>query len=197
VFTGIVSAMGTITSVSPLARGVRLSIGAPDFGLSDVAIGDSIAISGACLTVVEKSAQAFGVDVSQETLRCTHGLEEIGAKVNLEKALTLSDRLGGHLVTGHVDGVGEVAKLVEVGESWELTVRPPAQLSKYIAPKGSITVDGVSLTVNEVDSSGFKVNIIAHTRQVTTIGELAVGAKVNLEVDLIARYLERLLLEQR
>jgi riboflavin synthase len=197
VFTGIVSAMGTITSVSPLARGVRLSIGAPDFGLSDVAIGDSIAISGACLTVVEKSAQAFGVDVSQETLRCTHGLEKIGAKVNLEKALTLSDRLGGHLVTGHVDGVGEVAKLVEVGESWELTVRPPAQLSKYIAPKGSITVDGVSLTVNEVDSSGFKVNIIAHTRQVTTIGELAVGAKVNLEVDLIARYLERLLLEQR
>jgi riboflavin synthase len=196
VFTGIVSAMGMIANVSPLAQGVRLSVSAPDFGLSDVAIGDSIAVSGACLTVVEKSAQAFSVDVSHETLRCTHGLEKVGVKVNLEKALTLAARLGGHLVTGHVDGVGEVAKLTEIGESWELTVRPPAQLRKYIAPKGSITVDGVSLTVNEVDSMGFKVNIIPHTRQVTTIGEFTVGAKVNLEVDLIARYLERLLQER-
>jgi riboflavin synthase len=195
-FTGIVAAVGTIVNVSPLAQGLRLTVNAPGFGLNDLAIGDSICVSGACLTVVEKADAAFDVDVSSETLRCTHDLGTMGAKVNLEKALQVSDRLDGHLVTGHVDAVGEVMTFSPVGESWELVVKAPAQLRKYIAPKGSITIDGVSLTVNRVDAAIFGINIIPHTYSVTTLGMLTVGAAVNLEVDLIARYLERLLRER-
>jgi riboflavin synthase len=192
VFSGIVAGVGRITHIEPLEQGVRLRIGAGSLALSDVAIGDSIAVGGVCLTVVELSADAFEVDVSHETLRCTTGLNE-RTEVNLEKALRLADRLGGHLVTGHVDGVGEVESFVPAGESRELTVRAPQELAKYIARKGSVTVDGVSLTVNQVTGPSFSVNLIPHTLEVTTLKKLAPGARVNLEVDLIARYVERIL----
>jgi riboflavin synthase len=201
-FTGIVAAVGKITSITPLGdtsdAGVRLQIDAGGLPLQDVALGDSIALNGACMTVVEKSAQGFVVDVSRESLHCTVGLSELG-EVNLEKALTLAERLGGHLVSGHVDGLGVVEKFAPVGESWELQVRAPQQLAKYLAYKGSIVVNGVSLTVNRVSddvenkSCVFSINLIPHTIQVTTLKHLAVGKQVNLEVDLIARYVERML----
>ncbi|HWS14185.1 MAG TPA: riboflavin synthase, partial [Rhodocyclaceae bacterium] len=157
-----------------------------------VALGDSIAVSGVCLTVISRESDHFAVDVSRETLDCTVGLDAPG-EVNLEKALRLSDRLGGHLVSGHVDGVGEVAKFEPVGESYELVIRAPQSLAKYIARKGSVTVDGVSLTVNRVDGAEFSINLIPHTLSVTTLRRLAPGARVNLEVDLVARYVERML----
>jgi len=191
-FSGIVATVGRIVRSVPLEKGVRLTVDAGTLGLADVAVGDSIAVSGICLTVIAKEGESFSVDVSHETLRCTAGLTE-AAEVNLEKALTLADRLGGHLVTGHVDGVGEVVRFERVGESRELAVRVPAELAKYVARKGSITIDGVSLTVNEVQGAEFAVNLIPHTLDVTTLKHLAPGAKVNLEVDLIARYVERIL----
>ena len=206
-FTGIVAAVGTITSVTPLAEskgaaedkaGVRLEIHAGGLALADVALGDSIALNGACMTVVQKTDSSFVVDVSRESLNCTVGLAEPG-EVNLEKALTLAERLGGHLVSGHVDGLGVVEKFEQVGESWELVVRAPQQLAKYLAYKGSIVVNGVSLTVNRVSdvtepaSCLFSINLIPHTIQVTTLKHLAPGKQVNLEVDLIARYVERML----
>ncbi|SNS31948.1 riboflavin synthase alpha chain [Noviherbaspirillum humi] len=199
-FTGIVAAVGRITSITPLgntgADGVRLVIDAGGLPLADVAIGDSIALNGACMTVVTKAEHEFAVDVSRESLNRTVGLDQPG-EVNLEKALTLAERLGGHLVSGHVDGLGVVRRFEPVGESWELVVEAPHDLAKYLAYKGSIVVNGVSLTVNRVadTASGceFSINLIPHTIEVTTLKHLQPGAKVNLEIDLIARYVERML----
>jgi riboflavin synthase len=191
-FSGIVTAVGRIASAVARGDGVRLRIEAPGFGLDDVAIGDSIAIQGVCHTVVAKSGEAFDVDTSRATLEVTTGLAA-GRAVNLEKSLRLADRLGGHLVSGHVDGVGEVVAFEDLGASVRLAVRAPAGLARYIARKGSVAVDGVSLTVNAVDERTFEVNLIPHTRAVTTLGRLAAGERVNLEVDMIARYAERLL----
>ena len=160
--------------------------------MDDVAVGDSICVNGVCLTVVEHTSQTFCVDVSDESLSCTVGLSEPG-EVNLEKALRLVDRLGGHLVSGHVDGVGEVQRFASEGESYCLRVRAPDELARYIARKGSITVQGVSLTVNRVDGSSFEINLIPHTLAVTTLKHLQVGSRVNLEVDQVARYVERIL----
>jgi riboflavin synthase len=202
-FTGIVAAIGKITSFTPLgdaAAGLRVTVDAGGLDLSDVALGDSIALNGACMTVVEKQPQGFSVDISRESLRCTAGLDAIG-EVNLEKALTLSERLGGHLVSGHVDGLGTVKRFEAVGESWELVVEAPRSLAKYLAYKGSIVVNGVSLTVNSVVDSEqgctFSINLIPHTIEVTTLKHLAPGRQVNLEIDLIARYVERMLASTR
>ena len=191
-FTGIITGLGRLTQIIQQEKGVRATITCDDFGLDDVAIGDSIACSGACLTVAAKTANSFSVDISQESLRCTTGLDHLDTEVNLEKALRLSDRLGGHLVSGHVDGVGEVVSFQPVGESWELRVRMPRELEKFVAAKGSITIDGVSLTVNRIDLQVFSVNIIPHTLAATSFKRLASGVKVNVEVDLIARYLAQL-----
>lgn len=190
-FSGIVAAVGRIGAANPLGDGLRLRIDAPGFGLDDVAIGDSIAIQGVCHTVVAKSGDAFEVDTSHATLAVTNGLEP-GREVNLEKSLRLSDRLGGHLVSGHVDGVGHVIEMEELGGSARIVIQAPAALAKYIARKGSVAVDGVSLTVNAVDDARFEVNLIPHTRAVTTLRHLAPRARVNLEVDMIARYVERM-----
>lgn len=192
-FTGIISAIGKITQRQPLEKGVRLTVSAPDLGLKDVALGDSIAHGGVCLTVISKKKGSYQVDVSKETLNCTTGLDTEGAEVNLEKALRLSDRLGGHLVSGHVDGVGEVVKFDQIGESHELVIKAPKALSKYIARKGSITVNGVSLTTNTVKGRKFSINLIPHTVEVTTLKHLKPGSPVNLEIDLIARYAERIM----
>lgn len=191
-FTGIVAATGKITHIDALEKGVRLSVEAGTLGLDDVAIGDSVSHNGVCLTVIEKAGNTFKVDVSHETLSCTVGLAAPG-EVNLEKAMRLSDRLGGHLVSGHVDGVGEVVRFKPVGESHELVIRAPVELAKYISRKGSITVNGVSLTTNTVDGAEFSINLIPHTVAVTTLRHLEAGSRVNLEVDLIARYVERML----
>ena len=195
-FSGIVAAVGRITHLQALEKGLRLTVEAPGLDLSDVALGDSIAHGGVCLTVIEKAGASdkpgYKVDVSRETLDCTVGLDAPG-EVNLEKALRLADRLGGHLVTGHVDGVGEVLKFERIGESHELLIRAPKPLAKYIARKGSITVNGVSLTVNRVDKTDFSINLIPHTVAVTTLKHLQAGSKVNLEIDLVARYIERML----
>lgn len=192
-FTGIVAATGKITQLQPLEEGLRLTVEAPALGLKDVALGDSIAHNGVCLTVVAKKKNAYQVDVSKETLDCTVGLDIEGGEVNLEKAMRLSDFIGGHLVSGHVDGVGAVLKFEPVGESHLLVIEAPKKLAKYIARKGSVTVDGVSLTTNKVKGRQFSINLIPHTVAVTTLKRLQPGAKVNLEVDLIARYVERML----
>ena len=199
-FTGIVAAVGKIKTVTPLEggadAGVRLDVDAGGLPMSDVALGDSIALNGACMTVVEKTATGFTVDVSRESLNKTVGLDTT-TEVNLEKALTLAERLGGHLVSGHVDGLGVVRKFEPVGESFELVIEAPRDLAKYLAYKGSVVVNGVSLTVNRVeDEAGgcaFSINLIPHTIQVTTLKHLKAGVKVNLEIDLIARYVERML----
>lgn len=200
-FTGIVAAVGQIESVTPLGSspdaGVRLHVAAGNLGLTDVVIGDSIAMQGACMTVVQLDANHFDVEVSRESLNLTVGLEKTGP-VNLEKALRMGDALGGHLVSGHVDGLGEVVSFEPVGESRELIIRAPANLAPFMAYKGSVCVNGVSLTVNRVADEGagtcrFSINVIAHTQQVTTLGALGAGDKVNLEIDLIARYVERML----
>jgi riboflavin synthase len=200
-FTGIVAAVGRIERIESLGEGegagVRLTVDAGALGLADVAIGDSIAIQGACMTAVSIDGDRFAVDVSRESLGKTAGLDTPG-EVNLEKALRLADRLGGHLVSGHVDGLGEVVVFEPVGESWRLDIRVPAMLSKYLAYKGSVTVNGTSLTVNSVrDLEGgacdVSINLIPHTIQATTLKHLAPGGKVNLEIDLIARYVERML----
>ena len=195
-FTGIVEAQGVIGKCASKGKDVRVSISAGTMDLSDVRVGDSIAVSGCCLTVVKLESGGFDVDVSQETLSCTAGFAT-GDAVNLEKSLRLSDRLGGHLVSGHVDGVGEVVQMAQVGESWLLEVRVPPQLAKYLARKGAITVNGVSLTVNRVEHDRFAVNLIPHTVAVTNLRSLVSGSRVNLEVDLLARYVERLLAAER
>jgi riboflavin synthase len=191
-FSGIVAAVGRIGAANPHGDGLRLRIDAPGFGLDDVAIGDSIAIQGVCHTVVAKSVDAFEVDTSHATLAVTNGLEA-GREVNLEKSLRLADRLGGHLVSGHVDGVGHVIEMQELGGSARVVIQAPAALARYIARKGSVAVDGVSLTINAVDDARFEVNLIPHTRAVTTLRHLAPRVRVNLEVDMIARYVERML----
>jgi riboflavin synthase len=203
-FTGIVAAVGSINSISPLGgsldAGVRLQIDAGGLPLGDVALGDSIAINGACMTVVDKTASSFSVDVSRESLSKTVGLDAPG-EVNLEKALTLAERLGGHLVSGHVDGLGQVHSFEPVGESRELVIDAPQELAKFLAYKGSIVVNGVSLTVNRVEDIAqgggkvcrFSINLIPHTIEVTTLKHLRAGSQVNLEIDLIARYVERML----
>ncbi|OZI77523.1 riboflavin synthase [Bordetella genomosp. 12] len=198
-FTGLVAAVGRIISVKPLAgedAGVRLDIDAGDLGLQDVAIGDSIAVQGACMTVVNLTGQGFEVDVSRESLNRTVGLEREG-EVNLEKSLGLGDKLGGHLVSGHVDGLGEVLRFSDAGESRELVIAVPKTLARFLAYKGSITVNGISLTVNRVedgaDGCEISINIIPHTQAVTTLRNVQAGDKVNLEIDMIARYVERML----
>ena len=195
-FTGIITAIGKISHAQPLEQGLRLTIKAPGLKLGDVALGDSIAHSGVCLTVIAKKKDSYQVDVSKETLDCTVGLDAVGGEVNLEKAMRLNDFIGGHLVSGHVDGVGEVEKFEPIGESHELVIKAPKSLAKYIARKGSIVVDGVSLTTNRVGGKGgrrFSINLIPHTVEVTTLRHLQAGSRVNLEIDLIARYVERML----
>ncbi|TMH57055.1 MAG: riboflavin synthase [Betaproteobacteria bacterium] len=191
-FTGIVQSIGRIVAAAPRADGLRLAVDVGALDSGEIRVGDSIAVAGCCLTVVEKTGQQLSFDVSAETLACTARLDRPG-RVNLELSLRLSDRLGGHLVSGHVDGVGVVARVDAVGDgSTRLDVDAPAALARFIAPKGSIAIDGVSLTVNDVTGPRFAVNLIPHTLAVTTLGELAPGARVNLEVDVIARYVARL-----
>lgn len=198
-FTGIVAAQGQISAIKSLGEGaghgVRLTVLAPDLDLSDVEIGDSIAIQGACMTVVSLANDEFAVDVSRESLEKTAGLDRVGP-VNLEKAMRLSDRIGGHLVSGHVDGLAVVTDFSLRGESWLLQVLAPKSLGRYLAYKGSVTVNGVSLTVNSVSDSDrgttIQINLIPHTVEVTTLSGLQVGDSVNLEIDLIARYVERM-----
>lgn len=197
-FTGIVACRGEIAAVTPKGGDVTLRIRTGALDLGDVELGDSIAVNGICLTVVSLPGDGFTADVSGETLaKTTAGDFRPGTAVNLEKALTPTTRLGGHLVSGHVDGVGIVRSLTPDARSTRIDIEAPAALARYIATKGSITVDGVSLTVNGVDGALFSLNIVPHTQQVTTIGGWTPGTRVNLEVDIIARYLERLLLGDR
>ena len=192
-FTGIIEAVGKIEARSQEKGEWRLKFFTGDLDLSDVKIGDSIAVSGCCLTVVEKHATAFLADVSNETMRCTAlGTLEIGSAVNLEKAMLATDRFGGHIVSGHVDGVGRLIKIENEGQSIKMTFKIPSNLSKYVAARGSICVDGTSLTVNEAKDDYFAVNLIPHTQDETISGNYEIGDSVNLEVDLIARYLERM-----
>lgn len=194
-FTGIITAMGTLTAIQPRSGDVRLRIATGKLDLHDVQLGDSIAVSGVCLTAVELPGDGFWADASRETLeRTILGEAAPGMTVNLEKALTPTTRLGGHLVSGHVDGIGTVTVWQLDGRSWRLRIQAPDTLARYIAEKGSICVDGVSLTVNRVDGAAFELNIVPHTLTETTLADFKIGRRVNLEVDLIARYLERLLL---
>jgi riboflavin synthase len=192
-FSGIIADVGIIERIEDRDGGLSLSIVTHALDMEDVQLGDSIAVNGVCLTVVKIDDKRFSVNVSRETLNCTTGLEVQGARVNLEKALRLADRLDGHLVSGHVDGVGEVVEFTDLDESWKLSVRVPQLLAKYIAVKGSITLNGVSLTVNQVEGNVFTVNLIPYTLAVTTLNELRAGVKVNVEIDLIARYVERIM----
>jgi riboflavin synthase len=196
-FSGIIADVGHIANAADRDGGLRLTINTHTLGLDDVQLGDSIAVNGVCLTAVAIDGNAFTVDVSRETLNCTVGLDAINAPVNLEKALRLSDRLGGHLVSGHVDGVGDVVAFDDLGESWKLLIRAPQALAKFIAIKGSITINGVSLTINQVQGNEFVLNLIPHTLTMTNLKNLTAGSPVNLEVDLIARYVERMLIAER
>jgi len=197
-FTGIIKAVGRIRTLEPRGGDLRVAIDAGKLDLSDTRLGDSIAVSGVCLTVVTLDGASFAADVSRETLtRTTLGDKTVGSRVNLEPALRIGEALGGHLVSGHVDGVGTVVEVKAEARSQRLTFEVPAHLARYIAEKGSITVDGVSLTVNHVEGARFSVNIVPHTLAETTLDECRSRAPVNLEVDLIARYLERLLLGAR
>jgi riboflavin synthase len=202
-FTGIITGVGRIAALhalgSSLDHGRRLTLEAPPGYLDDVGLGDSIALNGACMTVtsLDLPQRHFTIDISAESLARTTGLADIGRRINLEKALRAHDRLGGHIVSGHVDGVGTVTRFAQVGESWELCVMAPPELGKYLAYKGSITVNGVSLTVNRVNDSAqgceFSINLIPHTVDNTALGQLAAGSPVNLEIDTVARYVERML----
>ncbi|MFO0463351.1 MAG: riboflavin synthase [Burkholderiales bacterium] len=196
-FTGIIETMGVIQIADPSPTNLRLTIHAPKLGLHQVSLGDSIAVNGCCLTVVAKTADTFSVDVSSASLALTSGFPQ-DSVVNLEKSLRFGDRLGGHLVSGHVDGIGTVVQMEDLGASWRLVIEAPHELAKFVARKGSITVNGVSLTVNKVadtpsGSCSFEINIIPHTYQVTSIRGLHSGSKVNLEIDLLARYVERMM----
>ena len=191
-FSGIITSTGKITASEPLGDGASLTIAPHAMDLSEVGIGDSIAVNGVCLTVIELAADSFSVDVSAETLHCTTGfvLED---EVNLERALRVGDRLDGHMVTGHVDGVGLVTDYRQISESWHLVIQAPLTLARYIARKGSVAVNGVSLTTNLVDQTLFTINLIPHTVAVTTFKHLKEGDQVNLEVDIFARYIERMM----
>lgn len=190
-FTGIVAAVGRIENINPAPGGVRLHIATGALGMDDVALGDSIAVNGVCLTVVAFDKTFFEVEVSQASLGVVAGFDA-GAAVNLEKALRLADRLGGHLMSGHVDGAGTVAQFEAVGDNRRLVIEASPAIARYIARKGSIAVNGVSLTVNTVEGNAFEVNLIAHTLATTTLQHLKRGVRVNLEVDMLARYIERL-----
>ncbi|AOS78777.1 MULTISPECIES: riboflavin synthase [Hydrogenophaga] len=202
-FTGIITGVGRIADSHALGgslqHGRRLTIEAPAGYLADVGLGDSVALNGACMTVttLDASRNRFTIDISAESLARTAGLDAVGARLNLEKALRAHDRLGGHIVSGHVDGTGKVLRFAPVGESHELAVLAPPELGKYLAYKGSITINGVSLTVNHVadrpDGCEFSINLIPHTVQHTTLGDLVAGSTVNLEIDTVARYVERML----
>lgn len=195
-FTGIVQAIGKVREPEALGNGVRLTISAPDLGLQDVQVGDSIAVNGACMTVVAIDGDEFKIDVSAESLSATTGLNTFG-EVNLEKAMRLGDRIDGHLVSGHVDGVGVIESMDKVAESYRMVVRAPRLLSPYLAYKGSITVNGVSLTINSVEDTAadtlVSINLIPHTMEVTTLKNLKPQSQVNLEIDTIARYVERMM----
>jgi riboflavin synthase len=190
-FTGIIQSVGRIHEYEARGSDARMVIATGGMDLTDVAVGDSIAVNGVCLTAVALTPATFTVDVSAETLSCTEGFAP-GAEVNLEKAMRPIDRLGGHLVSGHVDGVGTVARFEAAGESQLLAIDAPGQLARYIAAKGSITVQGVSLTVNRVEGARFFINLIPHTLAMTTLKHLKPGSRVNLEIDMLARYVERL-----
>lgn len=190
-FTGIIQSVGAITQATPLGQDIQLVIETQGLDMRDVQLGDSIAVNGVCLTVIAFDLNYFKAHVSHATLSVTSGLNAPQA-VNLEKALRLSDRLGGHLVSGHVDGIGEVVAFQELGDCWRLDVRAPHAIAKYIAVKGSICVNGVSLTVNSIAHDVFSMNLIPHTLEKTTLHQLTVGQRLNLEVDQIARYVERM-----
>ncbi|MBB4221229.1 MULTISPECIES: riboflavin synthase [Variovorax] len=202
-FTGIITGVGRIAAIHDLgttsSHGKRLSIEVPAGYLDDVGLGDSIALNGACMTVttLAPERQQFTIDISAESLDKTAGLTDEGSRINLEKALRASDRLGGHIVSGHVDGIGSVSRFEPVGESWELRVVAPVALARFLAYKGSITINGVSLTVNSVsdiaDGAEISINLIPHTVENTSLGGLKAGSKVNLEIDTVARYVERML----
>lgn len=200
-FTGIVTALGRIQSTQPLpgeGAGLRVTVSTPGTWLAATQVGDSICVSGACMTVVEMGPEHFVFDISGESLRLTSGLDQVGSLVNLEQSLTLATKLGGHLVTGHVDAVGQVQTFEPVGESYHLVVAAPSQLARFFAYKGSATINGVSLTVNRVDDAAdasvrIHVNLIPHTLQQTNLHTLKAGSRVNLEIDLIARYVQRML----
>ncbi len=195
-FTGIIQSIGKIITITPGSVDTRLSVDVGDMAFDDVEMGESISINGACMTVVAFNENSFSADVSRESLAVTTlGRLKTGSAVNLERAMRLSDRLGGHLVSGHVDGVGQITQRVTEGRSIKFGIRVPDELAKYIAHKGSVCVDGVSLTVNEVNGSEFSLQIIPHTLQETIFSDYSVGEEVNIEVDIIARYLERLLLK--
>ena len=191
-FTGIVQAVGRIVELKPAGQAAAVMIDAGGLDLGDVAIGDSIACNGVCLTVTRLTRDGFSVDVSHETLRVTAGFTP-GASINLEKSLRLADRLGGHLVSGHVDGIGEVRKVNAVDGNCEMTISFPRELARYFARKGSVTVNGVSLTINALNADSFSINLIPHTLAAANLGELTKDSRVNLEVDLVARYVERML----
>lgn len=193
-FTGIIEAVGQITRLKPHGTDLTVTISSDTLDFSDVKLGDSIASNGICLTVTELHTGSFDADLSSETLsRSLFGQYKTGQKINLEKALLPTTRLGGHLVSGHVDGVSEVVRVDKTGRAWQIWITMPAGLQRYIAEKGSITVDGVSLTVNELSSDAFRLTIVPHTGAQTTLLQLKPGSKVHLEVDVLARYLERLL----
>ena len=191
-FTGIIEAIGRVAAVNPAGESAAVTIDAAGLDMSDVGVGDSIACNGVCLTVTSLGPRGFTVDVSQETLQVSAGFDT-GNAINLEKSLRLSDRLGGHLVSGHVDGVGTVTAVKPVDANREISIRFPAELDRYVARKGSITVNGVSVTVNVVTTDTFSVNLIPHTLAVTNLKDLKPGDRVNLEIDLVARYVERIL----
>ncbi len=196
-FTGIIEAIGRIKKIEPVAGDMRLHVEVGSLDMSDVQLGDSIAVNGVCLTAIEFDKKYFAADVSNETINLTSLKDlDVGSEVNLEKALLPTTRLGGHLVSGHVDGLGEVLSIKEESRSIRLVIRAPAELKHYIAMKGSICIDGTSLTVNKITNTDFEINIVPHTQQQTIIKNYKPGTKVNLEVDLIARYLERLLTKQ-
>lgn len=193
-FTGIIEATGQITALKRHGQDIQLTIHSDTLDFSDVKLGDSIASNGVCLTVTALGTQSFVADVSGETLsRTLFGQYQTGQRINLEKALLPTTRLGGHLVSGHVDGIATVTQIVKTGQSWQIYVKAPAELQRYIAEKGSVTIDGISLTVNELTADGFRLTIVPHTARETTINNLSAGSSVHLEVDLLARYLERLI----
>ncbi|WP_047049933.1 riboflavin synthase [Vibrio mexicanus] len=197
-FTGIVEAVGTLAAITPKGEDISVTVNVGKLDMSDVKLGDSIATNGVCLTVVAFDEQSYSADLSLETLNKTGFADyQVGGKVNLEKAMLPTTRFGGHIVSGHVDGVGEIVERNPVGRAIELWVAMPAELSKYVAEKGSITVDGISLTINDLRKNAFKLTIVPHTSEETTIDEFQVGRKVNLEVDVLARYMERLLLSKQ
>jgi riboflavin synthase len=193
-FTGIIEATGHIAAIKRSGQDAQLTIQSDTLDFSDVKLGDSIASNGVCLTVTSLAAHSFTADVSGETLsRTLFGSYQTGQRINLEKALLPTTRLGGHLVSGHVDGIAIVSKVEKTGQSWQIYLQSPDELSRYIAEKGSVTIDGISLTVNELTTNGFRLTIVPHTARETTIQALQAGSKVHLEVDLLARYIERLL----